>query len=514
MTTGGSSDSTGSSHDPPEPTPASSATEDSVSRPHGSSGEAAQPTSLSSSVRPALKWSLVNTGGAKIVGLLSGVILARLLTPHDYGLFAIAFIALNLSNSLNDAGLQAAITRWPGEIDTVAPTAVTVCILTSVVCYGLLFVLAPPICAALGAPEATEMIRVLSLILIFSGFDSVPAAVLSRNFRQDRQAIADLASTASVGLTILLAYLGYGAWSFVWGQLAGNLIGTTLIVSFAPVRYWPGFDRAALRQLIPQGLPLAGSAIVSIGVINVDYISVGRLLGPVALGYYLFAYNISSWPLNLSVVTRRVSLPAFAKLQHDPQALNSAFVRSVAILTAVSVPICVLIAALSTPLVSFVYGDRWLPAASPLRYLAIFAVIRIVVGLSYDAIVATGRARASLWLQAAWLVVLIPAIIAGTHLAGITGTAIAQLVVGVAFVAPIYLWVLRRVGISLGSLGRHLFWPGVAGAVAGVAAAFSTHAVDGNLKKLAVGGSLGLLAYGLCVLPVKGLITPNPRVRT
>ena len=393
MTTGGSSDSTGSSDDPPEPTPASSATEDSVGSPRGSSGEAASPTSLSSSVRPALKWSLVNTGGAKIVGLLSGVILARLLTPHDYGLFAIAFIALNLSNSLNDAGLQAAITRWPGEIDAVAPTAVTVCILTSVVCYGLLFVLAPPICAALGAPQATEMIRVLSLILIFSGFDSVPAAVLSRNFRQDRQAIADLASTASVGLTILLAYLGYGAWSFVWGQLAGNLIGTTLIVSFAPVRYWPGFDRAALRQLIPQGLPLAGSAIVSIGVINVDYISVGRLLGPVALGFYLFAYNISSWPLNLSVVTRRVSLPAFAKLQHDPQALNSAFVRSMAILTAISVPICVLIAALSTPLVSFVYGNRWLPAASPLRYLAIFAVIRIVVGLSFDAIVATGRAR-------------------------------------------------------------------------------------------------------------------------
>ena len=80
--------------------------------------------------------------------------------------------------------------------------------------------------------------------------------------------------------------------------------------------------------------------------------------------------------------------------------------------------------------------------------------------------------------------------------------------------APIYLWVLRRVGISLTSLGRHLFWPGVAGAVGGVAAVFVTHAVDGNLKKLAVGGSLGLLAYGLCVLPVKGLITPNPRVRT
>ena len=216
--------------------------------------EAAQPTSLSSSVRPALKWSLVNTGSTKIVGLLSGVILARLLTPHDYGLFA---DHVHRSEPLEQPQRRRAAGshRTMAGRDRAHPHRRHGVHLDERCVYGLLFVLAPPICAALGAPEATEMIRVLSLILIFSGFDSVPATVLSRNFRQDRQAIADLASTASVGLTILLAYLGYGAWSFVWGQLAGNLIGTTLIVSFAPVRYWPGFDRAALRQLIPQGLP-------------------------------------------------------------------------------------------------------------------------------------------------------------------------------------------------------------------------------------------------------------------
>ena len=205
----------------------------------------------------------------------------------------------------------------------------------------------------------------------------------------------------------------------VWGQLAGNLIGTTLIVWFAPVRYWPGFDGAAFRQLMPQGLPLAGSAIVSVGVLNVDYITVARLFHTTALGLYVFAYNVSSWPLNVSVAVRRVSLPAFAKLQHDPEALNAGFVRSMGILTTVSMPICVLIAALATPLLAFVYGHRWLGAAAPLRFLAIFAIIRIVLGLGYDAIIATGRARASLWLQLAWLAVLIPSIIAGTRLAGI-----------------------------------------------------------------------------------------------
>ena len=159
---------------------------------------------------------------------------------------------------------------------------------------------------------------------------------------------------------------------------------------------------------------------------------------------------------------------------------------------------------------TFVYGHRWLHAAAPLRYLAIFGIIRIVVGLAFDAVVATGRARASLWLQGAWLAVLIPSIIIGTHLDGITGTAITQLAVGVLFVSPLYLFVLARIGIKLRSLGRHLFWPCIAGAAGGAVAALSMHAVGGNLERLAVGGCLGVLTYGCCVLPVRRLLSPKP----
>src|SRR5271165_754725 len=126
MTVRESSDSNESLPDPSDGAVAGSAADPPVNPDsHESEGTGADPTeetrSFGSSVRQALKWSFVNTGGAKIIGLMSGVILARLLTPHDYGLFAIAFLALNLANSLNDAGLQQAITRWPGDIDGVAP---------------------------------------------------------------------------------------------------------------------------------------------------------------------------------------------------------------------------------------------------------------------------------------------------------------------------------------------------------------------------------------------------------
>ena len=252
MTTGGPADPPEGIFDPLDSTHFGSAGESAVT---ADLDAPKAPKSLGSSVRPALKWSFVNTGGIKVVGLLSTVILARLLSPHDYGVFAIAFVALNLADSINDAGLQAAITRWPGEIDSVAPTAVTICIAASIVCYGVLFFLAPFICAALNAPETTDMLRVLCIILILNGFDAVPAAVLSRNFRQDRQAIADIVASGSVLLTILLAYLGYGAWSFVWGQLAGNLIDTVLIICFAPIRYWPGFNRG-----LPGAAPPGSSA--------------------------------------------------------------------------------------------------------------------------------------------------------------------------------------------------------------------------------------------------------------
>ena len=170
MTVGGSSDPPDGVSDLPDPLALQPHADSPISTNLDGDDVAHEEPTLGSSVRPALKWSFLNTGGIKIVGLASTIILARLLSPHDYGVFAIAFVALNLADAINDAGLQAAITRWPGEIDSVAPTAVTVSITASVVCYVLLFFLAPWICKALNAPETTDMLRVLSLILILNGF--------------------------------------------------------------------------------------------------------------------------------------------------------------------------------------------------------------------------------------------------------------------------------------------------------------------------------------------------------
>src|ERR1700694_1060337 len=290
-------------------------------------------------------------------------------------------------------------------------------------------------------PEATGVLRLLVLTVVINGIDAVPGALLTRSFRQDRRTIADLVgSVLSIGLSIALALAGEGAWSLAWGRLFGNMVNSSLVIRFSLKRYWPGFHRDAARRLLAYGVPLAGSTLLSVAVLNVDYVIVGRTLGTIALGFYLLAFNISSWPINFfSVAIQQVSIAGFAKLQDDRAKLHSGFIRSMTLLAVLTVPICVLMSALGHSLVEVVYGAKWTAAAGALQFLALLALIRVGQNLAFDALIAVGKARATVWLQCGWLVILIPTLLAGAHIDGIRGVAIGQILVGVSVVIPLYL---------------------------------------------------------------------------
>ena len=122
--------------------------------------------------------------------------------------------------------------------------------------------------------------------------------------------------------------LGWGAWSLAWGRLIGNALNGVLHAVFARERYHYGLRRDVVRPLVAQGLPLAGLSVIAVAVLNVDNLVVGRVLGPIELGFYTLAFNLSSWPVSVfAVAVWRVSVPGFARLQTDPERLRSAFTR-------------------------------------------------------------------------------------------------------------------------------------------------------------------------------------------
>jgi PST family polysaccharide transporter len=464
--------------------------------------------------RNSLGWTFANNVAGRSLTFISSLVLARLLVPREFGVFAIALVVYSLLINLNDIGISTTIVRWPGDIDEVAPTAATLIFLTSLVVYGVFFFVAPYCCRLVGASDATGVTRLLALAIIVDGIFAVPTGMLTRYFRQDRRAIADLVnSVVATVISIVLAVHGYGVWSLAWGRLLGNLVGAILCACFSERRYRPGFKLDAAKKLLRSGTPLLGTTLVTIAVFNVDYLTIGRILGPTALGYYVLAFNVSSWAISIfSFGIDRVSLPTFARLRGNPEVLRLTFIRGMTFLSLATFPVCALMAAMNHPLILFMYGSRWAPSTAALGFLAIFAIVRISQNLAMDTLIAVGNSSSTLKLQSAWLIVLIPSLIVGAHLYGITGVAIAHVIVGFVVVVPIYTIVIRRLGVSVRALLEHLIWPFVGGGLCAVVSRTVAEQFRTPFVALAVGGTCGLAVYLVAVFPTRRLLRSSSGV--
>jgi len=372
------------------------------------------------------------------------------------------------------------------------------------VLYLLTFAAAPTVAAALGAPQATSIIRVLAFSMILDGVSAVPAALLTRQFQQGRRLVADLSGFAvSTGATIALAVGGHGAWSLAIGYLLGNIATTVVVWMMAPDRPRPGWDGALVPELLGFGLPLAGSSLLVFGVLNAGNVLVGAELGALALGFYTLAFNLSSWPVSVfSLAVRRVALAAFARIADDRDALAEGVAKSVALLLAVTLPVCTMLALLAAPLIRVVYGGKWAPAAEVLMWLAVLGAARVMAELGYDLLVALARSRAVFAIQGIWLALLVPGVIVGARLDGVRGAAAAQALIACAVVLPSFVFAVHRAGVPARAALRHVGRPLLATAVLVVVVLGLGRVVDGDLTRLLVLGTAGGLACVAVLYPV------------
>ena len=467
----------------------------------------------------ALGWSFASTAVAKFSTLAIGIVLARILGPQEFGTFAVATVALLAVLSFNELGVSLAIVRWPGDPREIAPTVTTISVLSSsVMCLACYFG-APAFSAAMGAPAATPVVRLLGLSVVVSGLAAAPVAMLQRTFRQDRKMIADqVASWTSALTSIALALNGFGAMSLAIGQLAGSVVGAALFIAFAPRSLRFGFDPARARALLRFGLPLAGSSVVVFAVTNVDRLVVGAVLGPVPLGFYVLAANLANWPAAMfSVPVRSVAPALLARLQSDPPAMRATFLSTGGLLAAITLPACVVLATAADPLITLVYGQVWQPAAAVLTWLALLAALRILFELVYDYFVVLANTRVVLIVQIVWLAALVPALYYGASVGDAAGAAGAAFAVAAFVVAPVYLYELRRTRIAPVAVGRRLA-PAVlaslgVAAVSVVAAQFiSADLIAVLVAGLAAGAALALLLYSMrgAVRALRSVGSPEP----
>jgi len=464
---------------------------------------------LSAKVRSGARWSLLNTVVVRISNFMVGVLLARtVFGPQVWGLYAVSQVVITILLSANELGIDAAIVRWDGDVRVFARTVFTISVASSTTIYAGLFVTAPFIASLLGSPGATSMLRILCLVVIIDGFACVPLALLTRDFAQGRRMLVDtLNFVVSTGVTLWLAFGSHGAISFAWGSVAGCAAALIAATIAAPYVVLPGWNTAQARQLLSYGLPLAGASLLTLGVVNVDSAIVGATLGPAMLGLYQLAFNVSSWPVSsISQAVQRVSFAGFSRVADSTRVLSEAFTRALSLLMALAVPACVLLATLAGPLIQAVYGQRWTPAAHTLSLLAIFGLMRVAYSLMYDCMAAARRQNALLGVQGLWLAALIPVLLIGARLRGITGVAGGHLVVAAALVGPAFLWALSRTGLSVRAMARAVWRPAVGGVLMAAVSLFIIHATGPGWLGLLAAGGAALAAYLPIVYPLRTIL--------
>jgi PST family polysaccharide transporter len=451
-----------------------------------------------------LKWSFLSTAGTKLVTFSTGLVLARLLTPADFGTFAIASAATLFVMHINDVGLIAAVVQWRGKLSEIAPTATTMAALFSVAIYATFWFIAPAFARLAGDADAAPVVRLLTVIILIDGVTAVRSAALMRRFQQKRLTVANVAGAVTfAGSAIGMAVTGAGAYSFAGGQVIGSIVTGVLVIVLAKVPFGVRIERQIAAQLFRFGLPLAASLGIEAILTNADYVIVGRFLGVVALGYYLLAFNISGWTQGMiGTAIRYVSIPAFSRLSdRDTDELSRGVQIAVPALVSVLLPIVVLMTTLAPQVVAVLYGDKWAPAVTALRFLMVLAAVRLLTGLALDILTGAGAPRSSLWVNIGWAVVLIPALMIGTHVYGIRGTAMAHALIGVFVALPLAIVALQRTGVRMGPIPRALVRPLAAAAACAVAAIATARVTGPNpVVELIVAGAVGMVWYlAICV---------------
>jgi PST family polysaccharide transporter len=437
---------------------------------------------------------------------LAGIVVVRLVAQEEYGTFAVGLVVLSVLLSMNELGVSVAVVQHRGDVRAIAPTVMTLSVVSSAVLAAVGYVIAPHVARLMGTPNATGLIRLLVIGVVLDGIASVPNALLSRLFLQRRRLQIDLiAFGVGTPVTIGLAVAGYGAWSLGWGAVVGNGVTAVLALVWSPVKVRPGWDPVCVRQLLRFGLPLAGASLLALLMLNIDYIVVGHTLGTAALGLYLLAFNLCSWPI--TVVTsaiRRVAVALFARLsEHADDGGAHGFGQFLGLALGLTLPMCVLLAAFAQPLIQVLYGERWTPAALALAPLAVLSLARVSVEVTYDFLAGSGRTRATVWLHGIWLTALLPALVLGARLDGIRGVAVAHAVIAVGVVLPTLWLLLRRSGIVWTAHARSFARQILGAALMILVVVAVERTVHSPVAGMLIGGPLAAVAYGLTVWPLR-----------
>lgn len=416
---------------------------------HGKEGQAA--AGSGGSMGKGARWIGLSQTAIQISRVATTLVLATLLTPADFGIVALVTVVSGFfERVVGDTGTSSAIVQRETLTHGLVSSILYLNILVGFTTSMLFIVAANPIAIFLGDQETIDFIRIAGLLAVVNSFTYVPLALFRRKLQFSKLAISNLANAIVTGLSSIgLALADYGPWSIVYGNLAGSVVGVVVAWSMSgwrPARY---FSRADLSEISTFSAYLSAKNLFGYVTYAGDRYVVGVLVGVADLGFYGLANRLMRYPTQIVAQTYRSTVfPGLARIQNDHAAMADAYRRSVSTIAYLVFPLCVGVAAVSVPLVSFALAPVWEPVAPVLAIIACTSALQAVASTTGSLYTARGRTDLAFRWQVGSSIVSMIFYLTGS-LWGVNGVAAGYLLATLLLMYPAFAIPLGLIKVSV-----------------------------------------------------------------
>ncbi len=375
-------------------------------------------SSLTRDTLTGMFWVTMGRGGRAVLQLVVLSILARLLTPAQFGVVSAALVVIGFSAIFSEVGLGPAIVQRPDLEPRHIKAAFAGSVLFGLIVGFLVWLVAPAAAAFFQIAQVEPVLRVLAWIFPLKGIAVVPESLLQRDLNFRLLANRDVVSYAvGYGLVgVMLAWAGAGVWALVAGQMTQAALNTGLLLLARPQSLSRRIEWAACRELALFGGGFTAARVSNYFAVQGDNLVVGRWLGPQALGIYGRAYQLMAMPaVVFGTILDTVLFPVMARVQGEAQQLRTAYRRGVSLIALVMLPASVLLFVLAPELVGVLLGPKWLEAIAPFQVLSIGLLFRTSYKMSDSISRATGAVYRRAWRQGVYAFLVIGGAWVGQH---------------------------------------------------------------------------------------------------
>lgn len=453
--------------------------------------------SLAQRAASGVLWTAAERVGVQALQFVVLVVLARLLSPADFGLVAMLMVVFGVSSALVNGGFAAALIREPEITEEDKSTAFWMNVATSLVLYVCIWFAAPAIAAFFEQPELTGLTRFMALNLVFLALTLVQQAELSHGFAFRKLGLLSIAASVVTGAaSITLALLGFGAWALAAKYVLFTATNTVLLYWAHPWLPRRFFDRGSFEKLFGFGWKLAASGVLNEAFLHVYKVVIGKFFAAATLGFYTQAQNFQNVASrSFSEVLQKVTYPILSRARDEPRRLKHGYRKMIRTSSFVVFPVMIGIAVTARPLVLAVLGERWLAMVPFLQLLCVSGALHHLHTINLTILKVVGRTDLFLKIEVIKKLNIAVAILVGLQF-GLWGLLVGQVVAAYVALFVNMLFTRRFIDYSIPEQLRDIasvLWLSVPMAAAAVAVDLLLPAAP--VLELAAMATVGALVY-------------------